>query len=81
MTALRALEVAGLVLGKHVLVTGANAGVGRIAIQLARESGAHVAALVRDTATSTELLRRLGATEVVETNQPQTAPFRSDRLA
>ncbi len=48
MTALRALEVAGLVLGKRVLVTGATGGVGRIAIQLARESGAHVTALVRD---------------------------------
>jgi NADPH:quinone reductase len=40
MTALRALEVAGLVLGKRVLVTGANGGVGRMTIQLARESGA-----------------------------------------
>ena len=37
MTALRALEVAGLVLGKRVLVTGANGGVGRMTIQLARE--------------------------------------------
>ena len=50
MTALRALEVAGLVLGKRVLVTGANGGVGRFAIQLARESGALVSALVRDAA-------------------------------
>ena len=50
LTALRALEVAGLVLGKRVLVTGATGGVGRIAIQLARESGAHVTALVRDAA-------------------------------
>ena len=58
MTALRALEVAGLVLGKRVLVTGATGGVGRIAIQLARESGAHVTALVRDAAASRELLRR-----------------------
>jgi NADPH:quinone reductase-like Zn-dependent oxidoreductase len=48
MTALLALEVAGLVLGKRVLVTGATGGVGRIAIQLARASGAHVTALVRD---------------------------------
>lgn len=47
MTALRALEVAGLVLDKRVLVTGANGGVGRFAIQLARESGARVSALVR----------------------------------
>jgi len=67
MTALRVLEVAGLVLGKRVLVTGATGGVGRMAIQLARESGAHVTALVRDALYSQELLRRLGAAEVVET--------------
>jgi NADPH:quinone reductase-like Zn-dependent oxidoreductase len=66
MTALRALEVAGLVLGKRVLITGATGGVGRIAVQLARESGAHVTALVRDAAASQELLRRLGAADVVE---------------
>jgi NADPH:quinone reductase len=67
LTALRALEVGGLVLGKRVLVTGANGGVGRIAIQLARESGAYVTALVRDAAASHDLLRGLGAAEVVET--------------
>jgi NADPH2:quinone reductase len=67
MTALRALEVAGLVLGKRVLITGATGGVGRMAIQLARESGAHVTAFVRNAATSTGLLRRLGAADVVET--------------
>ncbi len=67
LTALRALEVAGLVLGKRVLVTGATGGVGRIAIQLARASGAHVTALVRDADASQESLRRLGAAEVVET--------------
>jgi NADPH:quinone reductase len=67
MTALRALEVAGLVLGKRVLVTGATGGVGRIAIQLARESGAHVTASVRDAAAAQELLRGLGAADVVET--------------
>jgi NADPH2:quinone reductase len=67
LTALRALEVGGLVLGKRVLVTGANGGVGRIAIQLARESGASVTALVRDAAASHDPLRGLGAAEVVET--------------
>jgi NADPH:quinone reductase-like Zn-dependent oxidoreductase len=67
LTALRALEVAGLVLGKRVLVTGATGGVGRIAIQLARESGARVTALVRDAAAARELLRGLGAADVVET--------------
>jgi NADPH2:quinone reductase len=67
LTALRALEIAGLVLGKRVLVTGATGGVGRIAIQLARESGARVTALVRDAGASRDLLRRLGAVDVVET--------------
>jgi NADPH:quinone reductase len=56
LTGLRALELAGLVLGKRVLVTGATGGVGRIAIQLARGSGAHVTALVRDAAASRQLL-------------------------
>jgi NADPH:quinone reductase-like Zn-dependent oxidoreductase len=48
LTALRALEVAGLILGRRVLVTGATGGVGRMAVQLAHLSGARVAALVRD---------------------------------
>ena len=63
MTALRALEVAGLVLGKRVLITGATGGVGRFAVQLAHTSGAHVTALVRDATASQGLLRRLGAAE------------------
>jgi NADPH2:quinone reductase len=67
LTALRALEIAGLVLRKRVLVTGATGGVGRFAIQLARESGAHVTALVRDAAAAQEHLRLLGAGDVVET--------------
>jgi NADPH:quinone reductase len=66
MTALRALEVAGLAVGKRVLITGANGGVGRIAIQLARVGGAQVTALVRDATASEELLRRLGADDIVE---------------
>jgi NADPH:quinone reductase-like Zn-dependent oxidoreductase len=66
MTALRALEVAGLLLGKRVLVTGATGGVGRIATQLAHASGADVTALVRDATASQELLSRLDATDVVE---------------
>ena len=51
LTALRSLEVAGLLLGRRVLVTGATGGVGRIAVQLAQASGAHVTALVRAPAT------------------------------
>ena len=40
LTALRVLEVGGLVLGKRVLVTGATGGVGRMAVQLAHLAGA-----------------------------------------
>ena len=64
LTALRMLEVGGLVLGKRVLVTGATGGVGRMAVQLAQLAGAQVTALVRDPAASAGLLRRLGATVV-----------------
>jgi NADPH:quinone reductase len=49
ITALRSLEVAGLLLAKRVLVTGATGGVGRMAVQLANLSGARVTAHVRDT--------------------------------
>jgi NADPH:quinone reductase len=66
LTALRALAVGGLVLGKRVLVTGAAGGVGRMAVQLAHASGAHVTALVRDAAASGELMGRLGAAAVAE---------------
>jgi NADPH:quinone reductase-like Zn-dependent oxidoreductase len=59
LTALRVLEVGGLVLGKRVLVTGATGGVGRMAVQLAHLAGAQVTALVRDPAGSADLLRRL----------------------
>ncbi|HEV7657544.1 MAG TPA: zinc-binding dehydrogenase [Mycobacteriales bacterium] len=66
LTALRSLEVGGLLLGKRVLVTGASGGVGRFAVQLANASGAQVTALVRDAGRSGEVLGRLGATAVVE---------------
>jgi NADPH:quinone reductase-like Zn-dependent oxidoreductase len=62
LTALRSLEVAGLLLGRRVLVTGATGGVGRMAVQLARQSGADVTALVRS---GGDDLRRLGARAVV----------------
>lgn len=66
LTALRALEVAGPVLGKRVLVTGANGGLGRIAVQLARAAGARVTALVRTAAAAHPTLHRLGADAVVD---------------
>lgn len=60
LTALRALEVGGFVLGKRVLITGASGGVGRFALQLARLAGAHVTGVAR----RTEGLKELGADEV-----------------
>ncbi len=67
MTALRALEVIGFVLGKRVLVTGASGGVGRFAVQLAHLAGAHVTGLAR----RTEGLKELGADEVISTLEPE----------
>jgi NADPH2:quinone reductase len=66
LTALRSLEVGGLLLGRRVLITGATGGVGRMAVQLASLSGAQVTALVRDAGPAREPLTRLGAGEVVE---------------
>ncbi|HEV7807134.1 MAG TPA: zinc-binding dehydrogenase [Solirubrobacteraceae bacterium] len=64
ITALRALEICGFVLGKHVLVTGASGGVGRLAVQLAARAGAHVTGVSRN-ADRARGLRELGAERVV----------------
>jgi len=64
VTALRALEICGFVLGKRVLVTGASGGVGRFAVQLAARAGARVTAVSRNEERSRGL-RELGAAEVV----------------
>jgi NADPH:quinone reductase len=71
LTALRALEVAGFILGKPVLITGASGGVGRFAIQLASLAGAHVTAL----ANRTEGLKELGADEVITELEPEGPRF------
>jgi NADPH:quinone reductase-like Zn-dependent oxidoreductase len=64
LTALHALQLGGVVLGHRVLVTAATGGVGRFAVQLAKLSGAHVTALVRDLEATAEL-QALGADAVV----------------
>ena len=61
LTALRALELGGFLVGKRVLITGASGGVGRFAIQLAKLAGARVTALAR----RTQGLSELGADEVI----------------
>ncbi|WCB94333.1 zinc containing alcohol dehydrogenase superfamily protein [Baekduia alba] len=71
LTALRAFEVAGLLLGKRVAITGASGGVGHVAIQLAKRSGAHVTAVAR----RTEGLAELGADAVVTHLAPEGERF------
>ena len=65
LTALRSLEVHGMVLGRRVAITGATGGSGRFGVQLAALAGAHVTALVRSPDRAAEL-RGLGAEEVVQ---------------
>lgn len=57
-------ELGRLEPGTRVLVNGAGGGVGSIALQLAKGRGAHVTAV--DTTGKLELLRRLGADDVVD---------------
>ena len=74
LTAVRALEVGGPLLGRRVLVTGAAGGVGRFAIQLAHRAGAHVTGVVRN-AERGQGLRELGADELITELEPEGEPF------
>ena len=74
LTALRALEVGGPLLGRRVLVTGAAGGVGRFAIQLAKRAGAHVTGVVRS-ADRGQGLRELGADELITGLEPEGELF------
>src|SRR5581483_973099 len=64
LTALRALEKGGSLLGKHILITGSTGGVGLFAHQLARRTGAYVVGTARTDQRAT-LVREAGADEVV----------------
>ena len=64
LTAHRALEKGGLLLGKRVLITGSTGGVGLFAHQLAKSSGAFVVGTSRR-ARDEAAVRALGADEVV----------------
>lgn len=74
MTAVRALEVAGPLLARRVLVTGASGGVGRFAIQLARDAGAHVTG-VSSSPKRAEGLAQIGADDVIAELTPEGEPF------
>jgi NADPH2:quinone reductase len=64
LTALYSLERGGFLLGRKVLITGASGGVGHLAIQIARDAGAYVIAVVRSDRRSA-MVKKAGAHEVV----------------
>jgi NADPH2:quinone reductase len=72
MTALRALEKGGFLVGERVAITGASGGVGRLAIQLAKLGGAHVTAFAR----RQDDLAELGADVVATRIGPEGESFR-----
>ena len=62
LTALRTLRLGGSLLGRRVLITGADGGVGRFAVQLAAGSGARVTAIAKSEHEAS--LREIGAQRV-----------------
>ncbi|MDQ6692749.1 MAG: zinc-binding dehydrogenase, partial [Candidatus Dormibacteraeota bacterium] len=74
LTALRLLRFGGLLLDRRVLITGASGGVGRLALQLADQSGAAVTAVVGSPDRASGL-RELGADEVVQGIESATGQF------
>jgi len=64
LTALKALAVGGLLVGKDVLVTGATGGVGQFGVQLAAIAGARVTAVASRPERAAGLAK-LGASEVL----------------
>jgi NADPH:quinone reductase-like Zn-dependent oxidoreductase len=79
--ALQGLRYRGeVVAGQHVLVVGAGGGVGTFAVQLAKASGAHVTGV--DRATKLDMLRSLGADDVIDYGRERFAGRRAsfDRI-
>ena len=72
LTALYALERAGGLVGRRVLITGASGGVGHFACQLAKMAGAEVVGLSRSKEAAS-FLRKLDVGQIVESAEPQAA--------
>lgn len=70
MTAIRALDLGGNLLGRRVLITGAAGGVGSLAVQLACRSGAHVTGVVSSEERGS-YVRDLGADETIMELDPE----------
>ena len=74
LTALRALRLGGMLLGRSVLVTGASGGVGHFAVQLAARSGAYVTGISRQPERGKALLQA-GGVQIVADMQSLDTPF------
>jgi NADPH:quinone reductase-like Zn-dependent oxidoreductase len=74
LTALGTLAFGGSLDGSSVAITGAAGGVGRFAVQLARDAGAKVTAVVGNPERG-QGLRELGADDVVVGLEPEGEPF------
>ena len=78
LTALYALDIAGDLLGRTVLIDGASGGVGHLGVQMARHGGARVVASVRRPEREA-LARQAGAHEVIVgedlTNAREYGPY------
>jgi NADPH2:quinone reductase len=74
LTALKAIDIFGSVIGRRVLVTGASGGVGRFAVQLAKLAGAHVTG-VSASAERAQGLTELGADAVIAELEPTGPEF------
>jgi NADPH:quinone reductase-like Zn-dependent oxidoreductase len=76
LTALRTVRAGGSLLGRRVLITGANGGVGRFQVELATAAGATVTAVSSAaSATVAKELAALGAVEVVARVPDASGPF------
>jgi NADPH2:quinone reductase len=64
LTAYRALEQGGFLVGKRVLITGASGGVGHLAVQLANIAGSQVVGVVHRAERVSEV-QKIGAQQVI----------------
>lgn len=74
--AMACIDAADPAPGRTILVTGATGGVGNQVVQLASHAGAHVIA-TGSTEAERQLVRRLGASEVVDYREDVTGTVRS----